>query len=43
MITPCASADELATPPVSVSCIMPTFNRRAFVPGAIACFLAQDY
>lgn len=26
-----------------VSCIMPTFERRAFVPGAIACFLAQDY
>ncbi|WP_437975557.1 glycosyltransferase [Sorangium sp. So ce295] len=22
---------------------MPTFNRRAFVPQAIACFLAQDY
>jgi glycosyltransferase involved in cell wall biosynthesis len=26
-----------------VSCIMPTFNRRAFVPQAIRCFLAQDY
>ena len=26
-----------------VSCIMPTFNRRAFVPRAIAYFLRQDY
>ncbi len=26
-----------------VSCLMPTFNRRAFVPQAIRCFLAQDY
>jgi len=26
-----------------VSCIMPTFNRRAFVPQAIAYFLRQDY
>jgi len=26
-----------------VTCIMPTFNRRSFVPGAIACFLGQDY
>lgn len=26
-----------------VSCIMPTANRRAFVPYAIAYFLAQDY
>ncbi|HKV11216.1 MAG TPA: glycosyltransferase, partial [Thermoanaerobaculia bacterium] len=26
-----------------VSCIMPTFNRRAFIPQAVACFLAQDY
>ncbi|HEY4085995.1 MAG TPA: glycosyltransferase [Bryobacteraceae bacterium] len=25
------------------SCIMPTFNRRAFIPSAIAGFLAQDY
>jgi glycosyltransferase involved in cell wall biosynthesis/GR25 family glycosyltransferase involved in LPS biosynthesis len=25
------------------SCIMPTFNRRLFVPRAISCFLAQDY
>jgi glycosyltransferase involved in cell wall biosynthesis/2-polyprenyl-3-methyl-5-hydroxy-6-metoxy-1,4-benzoquinol methylase len=26
-----------------VSCIMPTANRRRFVPRAIRCFLAQDY
>lgn len=26
-----------------VSCIMPTFNRRAFVPNAIRYFLQQDY
>lgn len=26
-----------------VSCIMPTNDRLAFVPGAIACFLRQDY
>ena len=26
-----------------VSCIMPTYNRRAFVPQAIRCFLRQDY
>jgi hypothetical protein len=26
-----------------VSCIMPTYNRRSFVPMAIACFLRQDY
>lgn len=26
-----------------VTCIMPTFNRRRFVPQAIRCFLRQDY
>jgi glycosyltransferase involved in cell wall biosynthesis len=26
-----------------ISCIMPTANRRCFIPGAIARFLAQDY
>jgi len=26
-----------------VSCIMPTCNRRAFLPAALACFAAQDY
>jgi glycosyltransferase involved in cell wall biosynthesis len=32
-----------AFPPPPVSCIMPTANRRAFVPQAIAYFLRQDY
>lgn len=26
-----------------VSCIMPTYNRRRFIPQAIRCFLRQDY
>jgi glycosyltransferase involved in cell wall biosynthesis len=26
-----------------ISCIMPTHNRRFFIPQAIRCFLAQDY
>jgi O-antigen biosynthesis protein len=26
-----------------VSCIMPTFNRRSYLPQAIRCFLRQDY
>jgi glycosyltransferase involved in cell wall biosynthesis len=26
-----------------VSCIMPTYNRRGFVPQAVRCFLSQDY
>lgn len=26
-----------------VSCIMPTADRARFIPGAFACFLAQDY
>ncbi|HLK69136.1 MAG TPA: glycosyltransferase [Bryobacteraceae bacterium] len=29
--------------PPLVSCIMPTYNRREFVTGAIGCFLKQDY
>ncbi|HEY6136566.1 MAG TPA: glycosyltransferase [Thermoanaerobaculia bacterium] len=38
-------APRIVTPAAEplVSCIMPTFNRRAFVPQAIRCFLAQDY
>ena len=32
-----------ATPMPLISCIMPTFNRRAFIPLAIQHFLAQDY
>lgn len=31
-----------ATSPL-VSCIMPTYNRRKFLPEALRCFLAQDY
>lgn len=31
-----------ATVPL-VSCIMPTYNRRAFIPHAIRYFLRQDY
>ncbi len=32
------------TPPAPlVSCIMPTYNRRSFVPQSIRCFLRQDY
>ena len=30
-------------PEIRVSCIMPTADRREFVPGAIAYFLNQDY
>ena len=26
-----------------VSCVMPTFDRRRFVPGAIDCYRAQTY
>jgi GT2 family glycosyltransferase len=26
-----------------VSCIMPTYDRRAFIPEALRCFFAQDY
>lgn len=26
-----------------VSCIMPTYNRRQFIPNAIRCFRSQDY
>ena len=26
-----------------VTCIMPTYNRRSFIPQAIRCFLRQDY
>ena len=32
-----------ALPPPLVSCIMPTFDRRRFVPQAIDLFLRQDY
>jgi glycosyltransferase involved in cell wall biosynthesis len=36
-------ADPAGSPEPIVSCIMPTANRAEFVPGAIACFLAQDF
>jgi glycosyltransferase involved in cell wall biosynthesis len=26
-----------------VSCLMPTFNRRSYIPRALRCFFAQDY
>ena len=35
-------AKELASEPL-VTCIMPTHNRRSFIPQAIRCFLRQDY
>ena len=37
------AAPAVLSPPPFVSCIMPTANRRRFVPAAIAQFLAQDY
>ena len=36
-----ARTDDLPAP--LVSCVMPTFNRRHFVPQAIHYFLRQDY
>ena len=33
----------IAPPMPLVSCIMPTYNRRPFVPKAIEYFLRQDY
>ncbi|HEX6463610.1 MAG TPA: glycosyltransferase, partial [Vicinamibacterales bacterium] len=39
---PAAIANPAVAEPL-VTCIMPTCDRRAFVPGAVACFLAQDY
>ena len=38
-----AAATVVASRPLFVSCIMPTANRRRFLPAAIAQFLAQDY
>jgi len=42
------SATVVSTPIIEVSgplvtCIMPTHNRRSFIPQAIRCFLRQDY
>ena len=36
-------APKLEPDPPLVSCIMPTCDRRNFIPDALACFLAQDY
>jgi glycosyltransferase involved in cell wall biosynthesis len=33
----------MSRPTPLVSCLMPTYNRRAFVPRAVELFLAQDY
>jgi len=40
---PAPAAPSGVSPPPFVSCIMPTANRRRFVPAAIEQFLAQDY
>jgi glycosyltransferase involved in cell wall biosynthesis len=40
---PPPGAPVVLSPPPFVSCIMPTANRRRFVPAAIEQFLAQDY
>src|SRR5690349_2292987 len=40
--SPLQSAPAVVEAPL-VSCIMPTYNRRLFVPQAIRCFLRQDY
>jgi len=38
------AGDNSTSPAVPlVSCIMPTFDRRLFVPQAVRCFLRQDY
>ena len=41
--TPGANSVAISTDAPLVTCIMPTYNRRAFVPQAIRCFLRQDY
>jgi glycosyltransferase involved in cell wall biosynthesis len=41
-----ASERTITTPPANVplvSCVMPTFNRRPFIPLALACFQSQTY
>lgn len=40
---PLTSAQITTTAAPLVSCIMPTYNRRGYVPQAIRCFLRQDY
>lgn len=41
-LRPAQAAATLPAPPL-VSCIMPTADRRSFIPQALGCFLAQDY
>lgn len=38
-----AVVEILRQPEPLVSCIMPTYNRRGFIPQALRCFLRQDY
>jgi O-antigen biosynthesis protein len=38
----CPAAEHYPLHPL-VSCIMPTCNRRSFIPAALQCFNAQDY
>jgi glycosyltransferase involved in cell wall biosynthesis len=40
---PAAVASRAPADVPLVSCIMPTFDRRPFIPQAIRCFLGQDY
>jgi len=42
-VTPCPQTVPAEVEAPLVSCIMPTYNRRLFVPQAIRCFLRQDY
>jgi glycosyltransferase involved in cell wall biosynthesis len=42
-LTPTATVASVADAPPLVSCIMPTFNRRAFIPLALQAFASQDY
>jgi O-antigen biosynthesis protein len=38
-----STAEPQHTPTPLVSCVMPTYDRRAFVPQAVSYFLRQDY
>jgi glycosyltransferase involved in cell wall biosynthesis len=42
-VEPAPATQHVSVSERLVTCIMPTFNRRAFVPQAIRCFLRQDY
>ncbi len=41
--SPAPAAALASSAPPLVTCIMPTYNRRRFIPQAIRCFLRQDY